>query len=63
MEHQQRPVAYTAKYRQYALECRAMAAREPDPIYRLDLESWAAAWDRVANDAQASSLGLIAATH
>jgi hypothetical protein len=41
-------------YRQYALECRAMAARESDPTYRVDLESWAAAWDRVANDVQAS---------
>ena len=39
-------------YRQYATEIRAMAARESDPTYRLDLESWAAAWDRVANDAQ-----------
>jgi hypothetical protein len=52
-----------AKYRRYSRECREMAAQEPDPVERVSIELWAAAWERVADEQEVElkkGLGAVA---
>jgi hypothetical protein len=43
-----------ARYRQFAAQCREMAARVSDPEDRRALELQARAWDNVANQREAA---------
>jgi hypothetical protein len=43
-----------AEYRQFAEECRTLAAKISDPKDKRAIESMAAAWDKVANEREAA---------
>ena len=43
-----------AQYREFAVQCREMAARTGSPSDRKALELQATAWDRIANDREAA---------